>query len=172
MVYWLLSEDTLLGKSSYVTVSDGFPAWSLKVQLRQSPTLGQELPQHSPQFFYQWDWKKQCSCPQHSVLASHAAERGSLLGKKQWESWPAKPSKQAMFAYDQISTDWEESGQTPRNLLVAGDWFAESQLPHIPSCLFLFPLGLTRDRTCLPCFSSVPATDTLLGFKSPKGEER
>lgn len=78
-----------------------------------------------------------------------------------------------MFAYDKIPLDWEESGQAPGNLLVAGDWFAESQLPHTPELFaFVFPLGLTRHRTCLPCFSSVPATDNLLGSKSPRGEVR
>lgn len=76
-----------------------------------------------------------------------------------------------MFAHDQIPTDWEESGQTPANVLVVRDRFAESQLPHTQSCLFLFPLGLTRHRTCSPCFSSVPATGSLPGFKSLKGGE-
>ncbi|XP_005414271.1 PREDICTED: NF-kappa-B essential modulator isoform X4 [Chinchilla lanigera] len=37
---------------------------------------------------------------------------------------------------------------------------AESQLPHSPSCLLLLLLlGLTRDRTCSPCFSSGPACE-------------
>ncbi|KAG3273257.1 inhibitor of nuclear factor kappa B kinase subunit gamma, transcript variant X2 [Ictidomys tridecemlineatus] len=76
-----------------------------------------------------------------------------------------------MFAYDKIPMDWEESGQTPGNGLVAGDWFAKSQLPHTPELfVFVFPLGLTRDRTCSPCFSSIPATHNLLSSKSPKGE--
>lgn len=76
-----------------------------------------------------------------------------------------------MFAYDQIPTDWEESGQTPANVLVVRDRLAESQLPNTQSCLFLFPLGLTRHRTCSPCFSSAPATDSLPAFKLLKGGE-